>query len=106
MKILLGFSTASTKHERPGHKTCTGFESGTKTRARQVIPYSGKLSREKTFMNFEVLWLFVKVFSAKFGGVTSFGGNSKALRESLLRENLTNSRKGVSPLEFMIVYHS
>ena len=30
---------------------------------------SGKLSREKTFVNFEVLWLFVKVFSAKFGGM-------------------------------------
>ena len=24
--------------------------------------YSGKLSREKTFVNFKVLWLFVKVF--------------------------------------------
>ena len=33
------------------------------------IPYSGKLSREKTFMNFEVLSLFAKVFSVKFGGV-------------------------------------
>ena len=33
------------------------------------IPYSGKLSREKTFMNFEVLLLFAKVFSMKFGGV-------------------------------------
>ena len=30
------------------------------------IPYSGKLSREKTFANFTVLWLFVKVFSVKF----------------------------------------
>ena len=33
------------------------------------IPYSGKLSREKTFMNFEVLSLFAKVFSVKFGAV-------------------------------------
>ena len=34
-------------------------------------PYSGKLSREKTFPNFEVLLLFVKTFSTKFGGVAS-----------------------------------
>ena len=27
------------------------------------IPYSGKLSREKTFANFVVLWLFLKIFS-------------------------------------------
>ena len=36
---------------------------------REGIPYSGKLLREKTFTNFAVLWLF----SAKFGGVPSFG---------------------------------
>ena len=39
------------------------------------IPYSRKLSGEKTFANFKVLWLFAKVFSAKFGGMT-FGGTS------------------------------
>ena len=32
-----------------------------------------ELLREKTFMNFAVLWLFGKVFSAKFGSVVSFG---------------------------------
>ena len=32
-----------------------------------------KLSREKTFANFGVLWLLAKVFSTKFGGVASFG---------------------------------
>ena len=37
------------------------------------LPYSGKLLREKTFAIFAVLWLFVKVFSTKFGGVVSFG---------------------------------
>ena len=37
------------------------------------LPYSGKLSREKTFVNFVVLWLFAKVFSAKFLGMVSFG---------------------------------
>ena len=35
------------------------------------IPYSGNLL--KTFVNFVVLWLFAKVFSAKFGGVAYFG---------------------------------
>ena len=34
---------------------------------------SGKLSREKTFANFMALWLFVKVFSVKFGDIVSFG---------------------------------
>ena len=34
-------------------------------------------SREKTFTNFEVLWLFVKVFCVRFGGMASFGGTSK-----------------------------
>ena len=43
----------------------------------ESILYSGKLSREKTFANFEVLWLFAKVFTfSKFGGVASFGGTS------------------------------
>ena len=37
------------------------------------LPYNGKLSREKTFVNFTVLWLFAKVFSTKFGGLASFG---------------------------------
>ena len=38
---------------------------------------AGRLSRERTFANFESLWLFAKAFSAKFGRVASFGGNSK-----------------------------
>ena len=38
-----------------------------------VIPYSEKLSREKPFTNFAVLWLFAKVFPMKFGPVMSFG---------------------------------
>ena len=38
-----------------------------------TVLYSRKLSRKKTFMNFVVLWLFVKVFAAKFGGMASFG---------------------------------
>jgi len=35
--------------------------------------FQGSLSREKTFANFTVLWLFSKIFSAKFGSVASFG---------------------------------
>ena len=37
------------------------------------IPYHGKHSRETTFVNFKVLWLFAKVFSVKFGDVASTG---------------------------------
>ena len=40
-------------------------------------PHSGKLLREKTFANFEVLQLFAKVFTVKFGGVASFGSTSE-----------------------------
>ena len=46
------------------------------------ILYSGKLSRKKIFENFTILWLFAKVFSAKFGGVVSFGAAQRAIRES------------------------
>ena len=38
-----------------------------------TVPYSIKLLREKTLANFAILWLFVKVFSVKFGGVVFFG---------------------------------
>ena len=37
-----------------------------------TILYSGKLSREKIFANFAVLWLLAKLFSLKFGSVVSF----------------------------------
>ena len=46
-----------------------------------MIPYSGKLSREKTFANFEILWLFVKVFSAKFGCMASLAAQASNLRK-------------------------
>ena len=43
----------------------------------ESILYSRKLLREKTFANFEVLWLFAEVFTfSKFGGVASFGSTS------------------------------
>ena len=51
------------------------------------LPYSRKLSREKTFADFAVLWLFAKVFSAKFGGMASVVQHRWAICESLLYEN-------------------
>ena len=49
--------------------------------------YSGKLSREKTFANFAVLWLFMEVFPTKFGGVTPLVLQKQAVQESFVREN-------------------
>ena len=59
------------------------------------VPYSGKLLREKTFANFAVLWLYAKVFSAKFGVWRPLALQKRAIRESFLHENciFTNSRK-------------
>ena len=43
---------------------------------------------EENFRKFCGLWLFAKVFSAKFGGVVSFSAaQARAIRESFLREN-------------------
>ena len=50
----------------------------------KFVPYSGKLSREKTFVNFAVLWLFAQVFSAKFG---SMAQQKQTICESFLCEN-------------------
>ena len=52
------------------------------------IPYSGKLSWEKTFANFPVLWLLAKVFSVKFGGVMFFDTTKQVIRKNFLHENL------------------
>ena len=41
------------------------------------IPYSGKLSRKKTFANFAVLWLFAKVFSWSLGAWRLWRGTSE-----------------------------
>ena len=51
------------------------------------VPYSGKLSREKTFANFTVLWLYAKVFSAKFGAWHLLAWEKRAIRKCFLREN-------------------
>ena len=46
------------------------------------VPYSGKVSREKTFT---VLWLFAKVFSTKFGGVLTW--QKWTIHKHFLNEN-------------------
>ena len=51
------------------------------------IPYSRKISKEKTFVNPVVLWLFVKVFSVKFGAWHSLVQHKWAICESFLRKN-------------------
>ena len=38
--------------------------------------------REKTFANFTVLWLFAKVFSAKFGTWCPLARDKRAIHES------------------------
>ena len=48
-------------------------------------PYSGKLSREKTFTNNAVLWLSANFFFTKFGGVASFDKASNL--QNFLHEN-------------------
>ena len=65
-----------------------------------VVPYSGKLSREKTFVNFVVLWLYVNVFSTKFGAWCPLARQKRAMRKSFICENriFTNSLK-FSPLK-------
>jgi len=73
-----------------------------------VVPYSGKLSREKTFANFAVLWLYAKVFSTKFGAWHPLAWQKWAIRESFLRENrlFTNSWKfSPSKVYSYTVYH-
>ena len=45
------------------------------------------LGRRLTFANFAVLWLFAKVFSAKFGGVAFLAQPKQAIRESFLHKN-------------------
>ena len=53
-----------------------------------VIPYGGKLLREKTFANFTVLWLFAKVSPQNFGGIWhAFAWQKGAIHESFLHKN-------------------
>ena len=41
----------------------------------------------ETFANFAVLWLYAKVFSAKFGTWHPFAWQKRAIHESFLSEN-------------------
>ena len=63
------------------------------TSESQLIPYSVKLSREKTSTNFKVLWLF-----AKFEGMAYFGSTSKQSAKVFFAKILlsTNSWKSSS----------
>ena len=65
-------------HPTPGERE-TGWVISRRSHFFQspVIPYSRKLSVEKIFLNLEILWLFAKVFSAKFGMWHPFSGISK-----------------------------
>ena len=54
---------------------------------RNSVPYSGKLSREKAFVNFAVLWLFMKVFSVKFGAWHSLVRHKWAIRKTFLQKS-------------------
>ena len=44
-----------------------------KAMSKPPLSYNGKILGEKTFANFEVLWLFEKVFSANFGACIHCG---------------------------------
>ena len=68
-----------------------------------TLPYSGKLSGEKTFMNFAVLWLYTKVFSAKFGAWHPLAQQKRAIHESFLCENCIFHQK-VFSLESFPLY--
>ena len=74
--------------------SCLSEESKTVTVTISLkIPYSGKLSREKTFTNFTILWLFVKVFSVKFGGITSVGTAKASNPRKFSPQKFTNLQK-------------
>ena len=46
------------------------------------VPYSKKLLREKTFVNFAVLWLYAKVFSVKLGAWRPQAWQKQAISEN------------------------
>ena len=71
------------------------------------IPYSGKLSREKTFANFVVLWLFATVFSVKFGSVASFGAAKASNLRKFSQQKLYFSliRESFLPRKFTAIWY-
>ena len=72
---------------RKKREECVDIKREHRTSAGERLLYSGKLSREKTFANFVVLWLLAKVFSVKFGAWHSLARHKQAIHESFLCEN-------------------
>ena len=69
------------------------------------LPYSGKLSREKTFTNFAVLWLLAKVFFVNFWGMVSFGmAKVSNPRKFFLRKSYFHQFMKVLSLESFPLY--
>ena len=62
-------------HNNPGHEALLTTVT-VKTDLQSTVAYSGKLSREKTFANFEVFWLYAKVLREILG--VAFFGATKA----------------------------
>ena len=60
-----------------------------------IIPYSRKLSREKTFANFEILWLFASFSPQNLGAWHLLAAAASNTCETFLSKDrfLTNSRK-------------
>ena len=80
------------------HQRCCGHRCQCHLQRQNCKCYvqdSGKLSREKTFANFAVLWLYAKFFPANFGAWCPLARQKCAIPESFLCENriFTNSRK-------------
>ena len=71
------------------------------------LPYSGKLTREETFANFTVLWLFAKVFSVKFGSVVSFGAAKASYLRKFSQQKLYFSliRESFLPRKFTAIWY-
>ena len=66
----------------------TSLKKKKKKSVGSVYRMAGYFSREKTFTNFTVLWLFAKIFSVKFWGVVPFGAaKARAICKSFLYEN-------------------
>ena len=82
-----------------------GWRLGCKQKHMRVL-YGGKFLKEKTFMNSEILWLFAKVFSAKFWHMASFGGTSEQSTR-VSHENLSFHQlsKVFLPRKFLAIWY-
>ena len=70
--------------------------------AAQRIPYNGKLSREKSFVNFTVLCVFAKVFSTKFWGWGPLAWQKWAIHKNLPLSGRCGSRLCVSMIDCVV----